>query len=228
VNVDDAALSASCATPANSLTSFRGTAATFTDGDPSATASDYTARITWGDGSSAPGTVSGPDGGPFTISGAHVYSTTGKFNIITTVNDAGGAATSTTCSPLIYAFPSGTGAFAIGDKNSAKGTEVTFWGGQWSKLNALSGGSAPSDFNGFGQTSGMPACGVIWDTTAGNSTPAANRLPAYMGVIVTSSVTQSGSIDSGNAVHVVIVRTKPGYQSDSGHQGTGTVVAQVC
>jgi len=228
VNVGDAALSASCAMPASSLTSFSGPAATFTDGEPGATASDFTATISWGDASSTPGTVSGPDGGPFTISGAHVYAATGKFNLTTIVNDAGGAATSTSCGPLIYAFPSGMGAFAIGDKNSAKGTDVTFWGGQWSKLNSLSGGSAPNDFNGFGQTSGMPACGVIWDTTAGNSTPAANRLPAYMGVFVTSSVTQSGSIDSGTALHMVIVRTKPGYQSDSGHPGTGTVVAQVC
>jgi hypothetical protein len=228
VNVGDAALSASCAMPASSLTSFSGPAATFTDEDPSATSSDYTATIAWGDGSSAPATVSGPDGGPFTISGAHVYATTGKFNVTTIVNDAGGAATATTCGQLTYAFPSGTGAFAIGDKNSTKGSDVTFWGGQWSKLNSLSGGSAPNSFNGFGQTSGMPACGVVWDTSAGNSTPAANRLPTYMGVFVTSSVTQSGSIDSGTALHIVIVRTKPGYQSDSGHPGTGTVVAQVC
>ena len=229
MNVGDAALSASCAMPANSLTSFSGRVASFTDADPSATPSDYTATITWGDGSSTPGTVTGPDGGPFTISGAHVYATTGKFNIITTVKDAGGAATSTTCGLLTYAFPSGTGAFAIGDRNSAKGTEVTFWGGRWSKLNSLSGGSAPDSFNGFGQTSSMPTCGAVWNTIAGNGNPpAGNQLPTYMGVIVTSSVTQSGSTDSGNAVHIVIVRTKPGYQSDSGHLGNGTVEAQVC
>jgi len=229
VNLVDAGLSASCATPANSLTSFSGTAATFTDGDASATAPDYTTTIDWGDGSSAPGAVSGPDGGPFSISGAHVYATTGRFNITTTINDAGGATTSTSCSALIYAFPSATGAFAIGDENSVEGTSVTFWGGKWSKLNSLSGGSAPDSFNGFGQGSVMPTCGVAWDASTGNGNPpAGNTLPTYMGVMVTSSVTQSGSTDSGNAVHVVIVRTKPGYQPDSGHPGTGTVVAQVC
>jgi hypothetical protein len=229
VNVQDATLSASCSVPANSLTSFSGAAATFTDGDSSGTASDYTATISWGDGSSAPGTVSGPDGGPFTIGGGHVYATTGKFNVTTTINDAGGAATSTACPALIYAFPSGTGAFTIGDMSSAKGTDVTFWGGKWSKLNALSGGSAPSSFNGFGQSSAMPNCGVAWDAITGNgNAPAATALPSYMGVIVASSVTQAGSTDSGNAVHIVIVRTKPGYQPDSGHPGTGTVVAQVC
>jgi hypothetical protein len=230
VNVQDAALSASCTVPANSLTSFNGAAATFADADPSATVSDYTATISWGDGSSVPGTVIGPDGGPFTISGAHVYATTGRFNVTTTVNDAGGATTSTSCAALIYSFPSGTGAFAIGDKSSAKGAEVTFWGGRWSKLNSLSGGSAPSSFNGFGQTSGSPTCGLGWDssTAASGNPPAAGPLPTYMGVIVTNAVTQNGPTNSGNAVHIVIVRTKPGYQPDSGHPGTGTVIAQVC
>jgi hypothetical protein len=229
LNVQDATLAASCATPPSSLSSFSGTAATFTDADPSGTASDYAATINWGDGSSTPAPVSGPDGGPFTISGSHVYATTGKFNISTTVNDGGGATTSVSCPALIYSFPSGTGAFAIGDKGSANGADVTFWGGKWSKLNALSGGSAPSSFNGFGQMSGMPTCGVGWDTSVGNGSPPAGiQLPTYMGVIVTSSVTQSGSSDAGKAVHIVIVRTKPGYQPDSGHLGTGTVVAQVC
>jgi Arylsulfotransferase (ASST) len=229
VNVHDAALSASCATPANSLTTFNGAAATIADGDPSATASDYAATISWGDGSSTQGAVSGPDGSPFTISGAHTYATTGKFNITTSANDSGGATSSTSCPALIYAFPSGTGAFAIGDKSSAKDADVTFWGGKWSKLNSLTGGLAPDSFNGFGQTLTLPNCGVAWDATTGNgNAPAANALPTYMGVIVTSSVTQSGSTDSGNAIHIAIVRTKPGYQPDSGHPGTGTVVAQVC
>jgi len=229
VAVGDASLSASCAMPANSLATFSGAAATIADVDPSAAASDYAATINRGDGSSTTGAVSGPDGGPFTISGAHAYSATGKFNITTSVNDSGGATSSTSCPALIYAFPSGTGAFVIGDKSSAKGADVTFWGGKWSKLNTLSGGSAPGSFNGFGQTSAIPNCGVAWEATTGNgSAPAGNTLPAYMGVMVTSSVTQSGASVSGQAVHVVIVRTKPGYQSDSGHPGTGTVVALVC
>jgi len=49
-----------------------------------------------------------------------------------------------------------------------------------------------------------------------------------MGVIATSSSTQNGSAISGNTVHIVIVQTNPGYAPDSGHAGTGTVVAVVC
>jgi hypothetical protein len=49
-----------------------------------------------------------------------------------------------------------------------------------------------------------------------------------MAVLVTSSVTKSGSTISGTTAHVVIVKTDPGYKNDPGHAGTGTVVAIVC
>jgi hypothetical protein len=49
-----------------------------------------------------------------------------------------------------------------------------------------------------------------------------------MGVIVTSKASQSGSTDSGNIVHIVVVQTNPGYQPNPGHPGTGKVVAIVC
>ena len=50
-------------------------------------------------------------------------------------------------------------------------------------------------------------------------------LPDYMGVIVTSSASKSGQQVSGNTVHVVVVRTDPGYSADPAVPGTGTVVA---
>jgi hypothetical protein len=49
-----------------------------------------------------------------------------------------------------------------------------------------------------------------------------------MAVIVTSSVDKSGSTISGNNVHIVIVKTDPGYAANPGHAGTGTVVAVIC
>jgi hypothetical protein len=52
--------------------------------------------------------------------------------------------------------------------------------------------------------------------------------PSYMGVIVSSSITQSGSTISGNTPDIVVVKTNSGYAPDPGHAGTGTVVAQVC
>jgi hypothetical protein len=55
---------------------FSGVVATFTDPDTTATASEYGATIDWGDGSPVTtGTISGPTGGPFAVSGSHIYIT---------------------------------------------------------------------------------------------------------------------------------------------------------
>jgi len=229
--VTDAALSASCAAVTTSAQSFNGVTATFTDAaSPGGTLSDFSATINWGDGTSSAGTVAGPDGGPYSVSGSHTYTSTGPFTITTTINDVGGStATTSACSVLAFAFAPGGGSFVIGNKNSANGTSVTFWGARWSKLNSLSGGSAPASFKGFAEAPATPTCGAAWSADPGNSTPPpAGPLPAFMAVIVASSASQSGSTDSGDTVHIVVVHTNPGYQGNPGHPGKGTVVAQVC
>ena len=33
---------------------------------------------------------------------------------------------------------------------------------------------------------------------------------------------------AGNTLHMVVVKTNPGYDSNPGHAGTGTVVSQIC
>jgi hypothetical protein len=121
------------------------------------------------------------------------------------------------------------GNFVIGDNNAATGTAVTFWGAQWSKLNSLSGGGAPASFKGFEDSPAAASCGTTWTTDPGNSTPPpTGPLPAYMAVIVSSSISKSGPTISGDTPHVVVVQTNAGYAPDPGHAGTGTVVAQVC
>jgi hypothetical protein len=57
---------------------------------------------------------------------------------------------------------------------------------------------------------------------------AAGPLPAFMEVIVSSSISKSGSKISGNTAHLVVVQTNPGYQPAPGHPGTGTILAQIC
>ncbi len=228
-NVADAKLAASCATPPASAQSFSGKVATFTDQNPGATTSDFTATINWGDGSTSTGAVNGLTGGPFTVSGSHTYSSTGTFTIATTIKDDGGQTATTSCNVLIFAFAPGRGGFAIGDREMANGTGVTFWGAQWSKKNPLSTGGAPDSFKGYAENPAAPSCGATWNTDPGNSTPPPNGpLPAYMGVIVTSTVTKSGAAISGDTPHIVVVKTDPGYAPDPGHAGTGTVVQQVC
>ncbi len=123
-----------------------------------------------------------------------------------------------------------SGSFVIGDLNSAIGTPVTFWGAQWSRDNALSGGGAPASFKGFAKNipNNPPKCGDTWTTRPGNSSNPPDSVPDQMAVIVSSSISQSGSTISGNTPKVVVVRTNSGYQPDPGHPGTGTVVSQVC
>jgi hypothetical protein len=134
----------------------------------------------------------------------------------------------------VFSFAPGGGSFVIGDKNAVVcsqkgGCTVTFWGAQWWKLNSLTGGPAPASFKGFAENPTTPTCGAAWSADTGNSTPPPDGpLPAFMAVIVTSNASQSGSTDSGNIVHIVIVHTNPGYAPDPGHAGTGTVVAVVC
>lgn len=132
-----------------------------------------------------------------------------------------------TTTATVFTMGTGGGAFVVGDR-SAVGS-VTFWGAQWWKLNSLTGGSAPAAFKGFASAPATPACGVNWTTAPGNSPPPpAGPLPALMGVIVSSSISQSGSTISGNTVHIVIVQTNPGYDANPGHAGTGTVIATYC
>jgi hypothetical protein len=228
--IADAALTASPACVATFTQSYNGSTATFTDAaSPSGTLSDFSATISWGDGSSSAGAVTGAVSGPYMVSGSHTYATTGIFTITTAISDVGGSKATTSCSTLGFAFAPGGGSFVVGNQNAAVGTSVTFWGAQWAKNNPTSGGSAPRSFKGFAEDPTTPSCGVAWTTDPGNSTPPPDGpLPTYMAVIVTSSVGKDGSEISGNTVHIVVVKTNPGYAANPGHAGTGTVVAVVC
>lgn len=129
-------------------------------------------------------------------------------------------------SALLYAFAAGGSTFVVGDQSAVGAVE--FWGAKWSKLNRVSGGDAPDAFKGFALVA-PTQCGTRWTTGPGNSSdPPDGPLPAYLAVLVTSSVTKSGPTISGTTTHIVIVRTEAGYKDDPGHAGTGTVVATVC
>jgi hypothetical protein len=130
-------------------------------------------------------------------------------------------------------LPNFGGMFVVGDLtvgpiNLSTGKAVTFWSAQWWKLNSLSGGTAPAAFKGFEDTPPSPTCGVNWSTDPGNSTPPPATIPGYIAIIVSSSITQSGSTISGDTQHIVIVKTDPGYEGNPGHAGTGTIVGVVC
>lgn len=196
------------------------TVATFVDANPSGDLADFTATVDWGDGSApTAGVISGSPGGTFSVGGSHRYATLGPKTITVQVVDDGGSQATAVSHLLLYAFPA-SGNFVVGDLNAGLGNAVTFWGAQWWKLNALSGGSAPAAFKGYAD--GSTTTG--WTAGPGNSANPVDSVPSYLAVLVTGSATQSGSLIAGDAPHVVIVATDPGYRNDPGHAGTGTVV----
>jgi len=135
---------------------------------------------------------------------------------------------------IVFSFLS-HGAFSLGDLTAASAgpsDTVTWWSSTWFLLNNLTGGIAPDSFKGFAGTftTSPPSCGSTWTTRGGNSPPpvGAGDIPSYMGVVVPSAVTKSGTTISGNVVEIVVVRTDPGYDPAPGHNGTGTIVAVYC
>jgi hypothetical protein len=123
------------------------------------------------------------------------------------------------------------GDFVIGDRsagNPTPGTAVQFWGAQWWKGNQLSGRTAPPSFKGFEDAPPVTTCGTNWSTDPGNSTPPPSTVPLYTVMVVSGSITQSGSVISGDTLHLVIVKTDPGYGNDPGHGGTGTIYSVIC
>jgi hypothetical protein len=119
------------------------------------------------------------------------------------------------------------GAFVIGDQNARVGSQVTFWGAQWWQVNALTAGPAPASFKGFADTA-TATCGETWTTRPGNSSEPPADVADVVRVVVSSAITKSGPVISGDTAKVVLVQTDPGYGPNPGHPGTGTVVSVVC
>ena len=151
--------------------------------------------------------------------------------------DADYLGSSVSASVIVFAFPS-TGVFALGDSTvtaAGPATTVSWWSDAWWSLNALTGGTAPLSFKGFAATpvtlpttSPSPTCGTRFSTGPGNSPPPAAAIPSYMGVLVASSVTKSGSTINGVWAKIVVVQTNAGYAPTPGHPGTGVIVATFC
>ena len=86
--------------------SFTGSVATFTDANPFGKVSDFSATVTWGDGTATPGVVSaGPSGG-FVVTGPHTYATVGTYPTTIAITDVDGASTTAHGTAIVGARPS--------------------------------------------------------------------------------------------------------------------------
>lgn len=92
---------------------FNGTVANFTDNDTSQPASNFTATIDWGDGTTTAGVVSG-SAGSFAVSGTHTYADEGTFAVKVTITDIANAQNA-----------SATGTATVGESDVLVGTGLT-------------------------------------------------------------------------------------------------------
>jgi PKD repeat protein len=88
-------------------TSFTTTVATFGDANSLAKPGDFSATISWGDGSTAAGTITAVPGG-FAVAGTHTYATTGDLRFTVAIHDNGGSQISATATASVLATPTVT------------------------------------------------------------------------------------------------------------------------
>ncbi|HLJ95684.1 MAG TPA: Ig-like domain repeat protein [Gemmataceae bacterium] len=107
VGVGDLALSATgVGVSASEGTSANGiTVATFTDPDPNAAASDFTASINWGDSHVSAGTVTLGSGGMLTVAGTNTYKEAGTYPVKVTITDRLGAVATATSTGTVTDAP---------------------------------------------------------------------------------------------------------------------------
>jgi hypothetical protein len=131
INVADAPLTA---TGTASITSSEGlsipvtTLATFTDSDPMGTLLDYTAIVSWGDGTSSNATITADPSGGWDVMAGHTFVEGGNSGISVTISDAGGASVSVTdpsnvADPALHA--TGT-SFSLVEGSSTSNLVATF------------------------------------------------------------------------------------------------------
>lgn len=108
VNVTDAPLTnpKGLAVSAVEGNPFSGPVAEFTDGNPAGLASDFTAKIVWGNGQTTTNaTIIDLGGGRFQVAGTTTYSEEGSYNIAVNVADKGGQTTSATTTATVTDAP---------------------------------------------------------------------------------------------------------------------------
>jgi hypothetical protein len=91
INVGDATLSGQGLTVPTAGGTFNGLIARFSDANPNADVSDFTATITWGDGGSSTGTIIRDARGGFDVVGSHVFAATTNYAVSVTIRDDGGS-----------------------------------------------------------------------------------------------------------------------------------------
>jgi hypothetical protein len=111
--------------------------ATFNNPNPADTAAAYTATISWGDGSTSPGTITANGSGGFTVTGSHTYADPHGYTVTVTISNVLGYATTATVTSTATVSTLGTGL------NDVQTMGSWFWHSYWGQtlINSFNGGS---------------------------------------------------------------------------------------
>jgi fibro-slime domain-containing protein/RHS repeat-associated protein len=137
-------------------------------------------------------------------------------------------ATATLTRLLVYA----PGQFVIWGSNAPEledalslGQTCMFWGAQWADQVRAGDYEANASFKGYADD--VFSASREWQTRPGDSSHPPQTVPAYLGVLISTSIRKSDSIVHGNFVGIGVLRvTNPAaYQPDPGHPASGVLLA---
>lgn len=165
----------------------------FSDANPLASSSDFTATIAWGDQTTSTGVVGTNATSGFTVTGTHTYAEEGSYTVTLTVTDDGGASGSTTIPASISdAALSATG------KQLSEHHDTTFTATIATLSDADPGGVA-TDYTGSinwgdGTTTSCPsaACAIVRQSNGTFSISASHRFHKNGKFTVTIKLTDAG------------------------------------
>ena len=214
--VTDAPLAATATTiSAVEGSPFSGVVASFTDPNPGATPSDYTATIAWGDGQTSTGTVTANGTGGFDVAGTNTYAEEGSYGIIVTIRDVGGASATANSTATVgdaALFASGTAISAV-EGNAFSGVVASFTD---ANPNATAADYTATITWGDGQTS----AGIITANGGGSFNVAGVNTYAEEGFYaVTVTIRDMGGASAGASSSAAV--------ADAGLTASGTTISAV-
>jgi N-acetylneuraminic acid mutarotase len=215
ITVSDAALTGAANNFSPSVNIlYTGTVATLTDGNPLASASDYTGTIDWGDGASDNAVFVSTGPGAFNINGSHTYTNQGAYQVKVTVNDVDGSTLSLTGSATVVIPPPHVVACVF---NSVEGA---LFKGQLATFTDDSPNVSASSFSAtINWGDGTTTTGNVVANGSGGFNVTGNHLYAEEGLYattVTVSVASGGSVSAiGTALVADAPLTATGYNLTS-------------
>ncbi len=185
---------------------FSGTLASFTDADPNAAVSDYSATINWGDQTSSAGTVTANGNGGFVVSGNHVYAEEGSYTATVAISDAGGASASANSSATVAdAAITLTGAAGFREHHKSNFTATV------ATLADADPGAVTTDYAGQiswgdGTTSTCPStmCSITVRTSGGFTVSGSHNYHNNGTYTVTITLTDAGGSTSRTTTTIVV------------------------